>query len=165
MRVERQIDIDQAHEEVFAYVSDQLNAPTWQRGLEEVKRLTEGPIGIGTRHAFVRRFAGRKMEGDNEYVEYTPNRSVAFKFKATSGSVPGGGSYQVDALGPGRTRLTASVELHPTGLARLAQPLMSLSLKREVEAGLVTLKGLLEKMDERREPHRTPNVGDRPAAF
>ena len=143
VRVVRHIDVDRPSKEVFAYVSDQSNSPVWQRGLVEVRRLTKGPTGVGTRHTFVRRFAGRRMEADNEYVEYEPNRRVVFKL--TSGPVAGGGSYQVDAVGPERTKLTTSVEMHPIGLARLAEPLMFWSVRREVEGNLVTLKELLEK--------------------
>ena len=41
--------------DVFAFLSDQLNAPRWQRGLHEVRRTTDGPIGVGSEHVFVRR--------------------------------------------------------------------------------------------------------------
>jgi hypothetical protein len=40
--------------EVFAFVSDQTNAPLWQEGLQEVRRITEGPIRVGTEHVFAR---------------------------------------------------------------------------------------------------------------
>ena len=45
--------------EVFAFVADQTNAPQWQTCLHEVRRLTDGSIGVGTEHEFVRTFAGR----------------------------------------------------------------------------------------------------------
>lgn len=47
--VEKSIVIGRSAEDVFAYVSDQTNAPRWQRGVLEVRRVTEGPIGVGTR--------------------------------------------------------------------------------------------------------------------
>ena len=34
------LDVDRPAAEVFAFVSDQLNAPHWQRGLHEVRRTT-----------------------------------------------------------------------------------------------------------------------------
>jgi len=148
MRVEGQVDIDRSAADVFAFVSDQLNAPGWQKGLEEVTRLTDGPIGVGTRHTFVRKIAGRKLAADNEYYEYVPDRRVAFKL--TSGSTPGAGSYDVEPLGPDRSRLGTSVELHPTGLARLTEPIMSMAVKREVDGNLAELKRLLEDSDR---PH------------
>ena len=45
LTVEGSIVIGRPAEDVFAYVSDQTNAPRWQRGLLEVRRTTDGPIG------------------------------------------------------------------------------------------------------------------------
>ena len=42
------MEISQPVAEVFAFVADQTNAPQWQNGLHEVRRLTEGPIGVGS---------------------------------------------------------------------------------------------------------------------
>jgi uncharacterized membrane protein len=84
--VEKSIDIGCAADDVFAYVSDQTNAPRWQRGVREVRRTTEGPIGLGTRHTAVRAFMGRTLELSNEYTRYELNRLVEFKI---AGTVPG----------------------------------------------------------------------------
>ncbi len=40
------LDIDRPAAEVFEFVADQTNAPQWQHGLHEVRRLTPGPIGV-----------------------------------------------------------------------------------------------------------------------
>ncbi len=137
--------------DVFAYVSDQTNAPRWQDGLLEVRRTTNGPIGIGTRHAFVRTFMGRRMEGTNEYTRWEPNKLVAFK--ATSGSVGLEASYLVEPAGADAVRLTSRIEMRPSALFRLAEPLISAGLRRDVEANLVALKGLLEANAEERSIH------------
>ncbi|MBA2513779.1 MAG: SRPBCC family protein [Solirubrobacterales bacterium] len=57
--LETTVEISRPVTEVFAFVADQTNAPRWQGGLHEVRRLTEGPLGVGTEHEFIRRFAGR----------------------------------------------------------------------------------------------------------
>jgi hypothetical protein len=56
------LDVGRPAGDVFAFVSDQLNAPRWQRGLHEVRRTTDGPIRVGSEHVFVRRFAGRRID-------------------------------------------------------------------------------------------------------
>ena len=71
--------IDRSVDDVFAFVADQGNAVRWQSGLVEVRRITDGPIGVGTRHAFVRKLLGRKLEAHNEYVAYEPPRTVTFE--------------------------------------------------------------------------------------
>jgi len=140
---EGSIDINRPADDVFAYVSDQSNSPLWQPGLLEVRRTTEGPIGVGTRHTFVRTFMGRRMEASNEYTRYEPNTVVAFEF--TGGGMAGQGSYVVEQAGVGRTTLTSRVELRPSGLLRLAEPLMRASLRRDMKATLGKLKSLLEE--------------------
>ena len=148
IKVEKSIVIDRPAQEVFAYVSDHTNAPHWQRGLLEVRRETEGPIGVGTRHTLVRAFMGRRMEASNEFTQYEPNRLVSFK--VTADSVTAQGWYVVEPAGSGHTKLTSRIEMRPSGLIRLAQPLMAASLSREVVANLSDLKRLLEVKVEAR---------------
>ena len=68
IKVEDSVVIERPVEDVFAYVADQTNAPHWQAGLVEVRRTTDGPVGVGARHTAVRTFMGRRMEVSNEYV-------------------------------------------------------------------------------------------------
>jgi uncharacterized protein YndB with AHSA1/START domain len=146
--IEKHVVIDRPVGDVFAFVSDQTNASQWQRGLAEVNRSSTGPIGVGTRHTFVRTLMGRRMDGSNEYTDYEPDRYVAFK--ATSGGVGLRASYTVEAAGTGRSRLTAWMELRPSGVLRVMEPLLSASLRRDVEANLDSLKRLLEAAERPR---------------
>jgi uncharacterized protein YndB with AHSA1/START domain len=139
--VEKGVTIGRSPAEVFAFVSDQTNGPRWQRGLTAVRRTTEGPIGVGTRHTFERTLMGRKMDGGNEYTTYEPDKLVAF---AWSGPMPGQASYAVEPAGMGGTRLVSRLEMQAQGLLRLAEPVMAAGLSRDVEANLDTLKNLLE---------------------
>ena len=140
--VEKSIVIDRPAEDVFAYVSDHTNAPRWQRGLIEVRRATDGPIGVGTRHTLVRTFMGRRMEASNEFTQYEPNKLVGFKIASDGATAQAW--YVVEPEGTDRARLTSRIEMQPSGLFRLAQPLIAASLRREVEANLDDLKVLLE---------------------
>jgi len=141
IRVASSVLIGRPADIVFAYVADQTNAPRWQRGLLEVRRTTEGPIGVGTRHTGARMFMGRRLELSNEYTRYEPDRLVEFSI---SGSMPGHSGYLVESTSPGRTRLSVSMEMRAPGPLRLAEPLIAATLRRDVEANLGTLKGLLE---------------------
>jgi uncharacterized protein YndB with AHSA1/START domain len=141
IEVEKSIIIHRPIEEVFAFVGDQRNAPQWQSGVLEVRRTTEGPLGIGTKHTFLRKFLGRKIEASNEYVEYEPNKKITFK--STSGPTPFEASYLFESTAEG-TKLTSKIEMQPGGFFGLAEPLIAASLRREMEAGGGDLKDLLE---------------------
>ena len=136
------LDVARPAAEVFAFVSDQLNAPRWQRGLHEVRRTTDGPIGVGSEHVFVRRFAGRRIESANRFVEFEPERFVAFEIP--SGVITGRASYLVEPIGADRCCLTSTMEFEVAGWMRFAERLLSRVLERDSRRDEQTLKELLE---------------------
>jgi uncharacterized membrane protein len=141
INVEKSIIIQRPVEEVFNYVSNLTHSAEWQNGLTEVRQITEQPLGVGTRYALVRTFMGRKMEANNEITEFTLGVKVAFK--TISGPIPLEASYQFEPAEMG-TKLTSKIEMQPKGFVSLAEPLISASLQRDVEASLNVLKNMLE---------------------
>ena len=114
IQLEKSIIIHRPVEEVFAFVDDQRNAPQWQDGLVAVRRTTEGPIGVGTRHTFVRTFMGHRMEGSNEYIEYEPNKCV--RFRSSSGPISFQFAYLTKPTATG-TQVTSVMEMRPEDLS------------------------------------------------
>src|SRR5262245_8632566 len=49
-------------EEVFAVVQDVAKTPLWNPGLLEVRRTSEGPLGVGATMVYVGSFVGRRYE-------------------------------------------------------------------------------------------------------
>ena len=138
---EKIITINRPVEEVFAYVSDLPSGPEWQPGLVEVRRITEGPDGVGTQYNGVRKFMGRRIESVIEYTTYEPNKKLVFK--SISGNSPLVQSFLFEPTAAG-TKLTARLELQTSGLMGLAEPFITSSLKREVDTNYNILKNLLE---------------------
>lgn len=141
IKAEKSIVIERSVEDVFAYVADQTNAVHWQAGLVEVRRLTDDPPGVGTRHTLVRTFMGRRMTADNEYVAFEPGRRIAFR--TTSGPMPLEASYLVEPVAEG-TKLTSRIAMEASGFLSLAEPLIAAGLGREMDAAFRELKKLLE---------------------
>jgi uncharacterized membrane protein len=132
--------INRPIEQVFAYVSDFQNNPQWQNALLETRRLTEGPLGVGTEFTGVRKFMGRKMESVLQFTTYEPNKEIVYK--SVSGQ-PFEGSFLFEATGEG-TKLTSVLKLQTGGLLGLAEPLIAANVERESEANYSDLKALLE---------------------
>ena len=139
IRAEKSTVIRRSAEDVFAYVGDQTNAVHWQAGLVEVQRLTDGPVGVGTRHRIVRTFMGRRLAVENEYVAFEPGRRVVFR--TTSGSMPLEASYPVEPA-EGGSRITSTIEMDASGFLSLAEPLIAVGLRREMDAAFRELKRL-----------------------
>ena len=55
-------------EEVFDFVGTHYfeNHPRWEREVVEVRRLTDGPFGVGSRGVMVRQVYGRRSEAPLE---------------------------------------------------------------------------------------------------
>lgn len=140
INVEDSIIINRPIEEVFEFVADQTNAPRWQQGLLEVRRTTDGNIGVGTKHIAVRKFLGRRLELTNEYVQYIPHRQITFIGDGASHFVV---SYLTEATADG-TKVTCQMEMEQSGLFGLAEPLIAVSLKRDFATNFRDLKALLE---------------------
>jgi len=141
IRAEKSTVIRRSVEDVFAYVGDQTNAVHWQAGIVEVRRLTDGPAGVGTRHRIVRMFMGRRLTVENEYVAFEPGRRVAFR--TTSGPMPLEASYMVDPA-EGGARVTSAIAMDASGFMSLAEPLIAVGLRREMDAAFRELKKRLE---------------------
>lgn len=142
LNMQSRIDIHRPAGEVFDFVADQTNAPRWQTGLHEVRRVTPVPIGVGTEHVIARRFAGMNIEARNTYTAYQPGRFVAFEIP--SGKITGEASYLVEPQGANTSRLTSEVNFRVSGLAGLATPLLARIFARDAKKNLATLKDLLE---------------------
>ena len=140
--MQTRIDIDRPAEEVFDFVADQTNAPRWQSGLHEVRRITPVPVGVGTEHVFARRFAGINIESQNRYTAYEPGRFVAFEIP--SGKITGKASYLVEPTGERTSRLISEVHFRVSGLAGLATPILARVFERDSRKNVAALKALLE---------------------
>ena len=127
--VETRVEIARPAQEVFAFVADQTNAPRWQTDLHEVRRLTEGPIGVGSEHEFVRTFAGRRFTSRNRFVAFEPGRYV--QFEIPSGWISGMASYRTEASPSGGTVLTSRIEFRVRRPMSLLEPVLSRLLVKD----------------------------------
>ena len=141
VRMETSIVINRPLEEVFAFTANFENQPKWQSRLLEVRKTSEGPIGVGTTWRLVAKFLGQRIEFEQECTEYEPNRTYAGK--STSGPFPIYGRQTYERV-EGGTRLNVTGEVQPGGFFKLAEPLVMRLLKRMTKSDLANLKDLME---------------------
>jgi uncharacterized protein YndB with AHSA1/START domain len=141
LKIEISNVINRPVEEVFAVASDPETYPKWSPGLIEVKRISEGPIGVGTTWRLVRQALGLRLEGDLDLTEYEPNRK--FTLDSKSRPFPGEARWTFDAV-EGATRVSVVLQAEPGGFFKLAEPLLRSFTKRTMETELANLKDLVE---------------------
>lgn len=147
--LETTVEIDRPVVEVFAFVADQTNGPMWQQDLHAVRRLTEGPIGVGTEHEFVRRFAGREVASRNRFVTFEPGRYV--EFEIPDGWLSGRASYRTEPRAGG-TALTSRMSFRARGALRLLEPVLYRLMARDSRRDEARLKEILEARAEAPSP-------------
>jgi carbon monoxide dehydrogenase subunit G len=134
IRIERPID------EVFSYLSDLERIPEWNWAIAETKKITPGPIAVGTRY----RQARVVPRPATELLEITAlDPSQRFEVQGVLAGMAAHLTYllEEDRLG---TVVTNAVRLDADGAARLLAPILSRKISGAVASNLNDLKTQLE---------------------
>lgn len=139
--VDRAVEIQRPASEVFDFVADMTNAPSWQSGLHSVKRLPPGPVRVGSEHVFERRFAGRTLKSQNRITVLQRPSRIAFEIP--EGWISGRAAYEVTPI-EGGSRVRCRMEFRARGLGRVVEPLLERALSRDSRRDDQRLKAVLE---------------------
>jgi uncharacterized protein YndB with AHSA1/START domain len=133
-RNEHEINIACPVERVFSFVTDFRTWRHWHGSEnDEVARLTDGPIGIGTVWKVSGSVRNEVITVTLEVTDYDPYRK--YGFKTTDGPIQAEQTFTFEPIEQG-TRLRTILELVNPALAEPA--------RRQWDKDLVTLKELLE---------------------
>jgi uncharacterized membrane protein len=138
---ENEIIINKPVADVYAFVADGLNNPSWRPGVMNIE-LASGQIGqVGTQYKQIMKGpAGRNIEGDYKITAAVPNKELSFA--VTAGPARPTGSYVFEVM-PTGTKVTFILDFQPKGLAKLMGSMIQKTMIGEV-AQLTNLKQLLE---------------------
>lgn len=117
------IDVDAQPEQVFGYIADGTRTPEWYEAVEAATKLTDGPVGEGTRFQFTRRLPQGHVINEVEVSEFDEPSVVAFH--SLQGPTPFTYRYAIEPAGEGsRVSLEGSITGKGlTGPARLLAPM------------------------------------------
>jgi hypothetical protein len=137
--IEHAVDIQRSPDEVFDYCSDLRREPEWNPRTRWIQKLTEGPIGLGTR------FRGEWIKGDPMTIEFVRfQRPTAWDSVGRSRRLVANSEGQVSQT-PGGARLVIRMELQPRGALRLLRPALGPIMRRREHRNLRTIKAALEQ--------------------
>ncbi len=135
------VTIHRPADDVFAFLADFENIPQWNYAIEETRKTSSGPVGIGTTYLQTRSVPRRQAEGF-EVTVFEPDRQLAIHgqigpFQATI-------SYRLEPAGDATT-IVNTVELKASAATRLVAPLAAPAIKGAVAQNLGALKLILER--------------------
>lgn len=120
--IQGEVFIRRPVEEVFDFVADERNEPTYNRTMISCEMITEGPIGVGSRFRASIRGRSRPMSMDIEYTGFDRPHLIASTTRMSSADFTGTLTFTPTPAG---TRLRWSWQARPKGVARLLAPLFT----------------------------------------
>ena len=149
VRLEGAVEIRAPTQVVWRFVSDLRRYPEWVAGTEAMLEMPEGPLGLWAAYRERGGFGPHPGTSEWRVVEFArPVRQVHRGVQGMTITTIGMELGSID----GGTRLTLEVEqrLHP--LMRIAEILLSPSMRRKCQAALdetmATLKRIIESEEE-----------------
>ena len=140
INVQVSIVIHQPLEEVFAFLSNLENNLKWRPRMIEARKISEGPIGVGTTYRMINNFFGQHLEGEAVVIEYKLNRIYATKNKT---GLPIETKRTFEPV-EGGTQVTFAVKADLGGFTKLVEPLLANIGKRRLTADAIKVKNILE---------------------
>ena len=127
-------------EDVFAFVADFSQLPTWNYAITSTRQVTPGPVALGSAFRQVRSIPS-VAEEEFAVTEWEPGRRAAITgdFGPFSGTL----SYRVEPAKTG-TLLTNDVELSPRGVLGVVGKIAGPRLKTAIAQNLEVLRSRLE---------------------
>lgn len=125
-------------EEAFDYLSDNRNELEWNPGIKSIEKITDGPVGLGTRYRAKWKSSPNVML---EVVEYErPHRWAVHN----GGPVEVTVSCRLEAAAAG-TQLFTDFDATPHGWFKLIFPLFLMRLRKEELANMSYIREALER--------------------
>lgn len=129
--------IHQPTDQVFAHFADVEQRPVWLSTAAERIKVSEGPIGLGSKFRSTNQMpTGKRFEFNQEVTDYVPNELIS---ETWDGPLAGS---MVATFEPrnGNTELTLQMKLNPTGIFGIIGPLMKPKVKKDLGRDLATFE-------------------------
>ena len=133
--IQRPIDV------VFDFVADERNEPLYNSALLQSDKVTDGPVGVGTRFHATHKSARRPVEMDVDITAYDRPRRMASRTTMSWSEVEGELAFEAEGSA---TKMRWDWDVRPKGLANLLRPLVGVIGRRSERACWEGLKRYLE---------------------
>ena len=141
IRIEGEIVIDRPAAEVFDFVVDERNEPSYNPRIVAAEKLSPGPIGRGTQFRAESAAMGRTVPMVIEITAYERPRRFASSIRMSAADIEG--TLTFDPLAGG-TRMRWAWEVRLRGWSKLMTPIIARSARRQEQATWAGLKRSLE---------------------
>ncbi|MEM7371033.1 MAG: SRPBCC family protein [Bacteroidota bacterium] len=142
LTVTTEVIIHRPIEEVFDFIANMENNPSWQNGMLSCRYTSDPPHVQEATYDQVAKFMGREIVSSFTILEF--DRPNKIKGSSPEGSFPITFTRMLEKTEQG-TKVSALIEGDPSGFFKLAAPLMKGKVAKSVKEDYLRLKTLLEK--------------------
>lgn len=158
-RVEGEIVINRPMQEVFDFVADERNEPRYNPKMRHAEKISDEPIGVGTRFRAETASMGRTVEMVIEFTAFERPRRIEETVHMSSMDLQGALTFDPVA---GGTLMRWKWDLEPRGGLRLMTPMITRMGRRNEQTIWGSLKRVLEtpeiplspRLGRDRQPHQ-----------
>lgn len=136
-------DIHRPAPEVFTFLDDVENNPMWLSGMRSASWDSPPPRGVGSRYSQEAHFLGKTINTSFEVTRHEPGRLVTIQSRAGS-SFPIEVTREVVAVDEQRCKVVETVVSDPSGVYRIAGPLLAALVHRRIARDYRRLRDHLE---------------------
>ena len=140
-RVAGEIVISRPIEDVFDFVADERNEPRYNAHMLRAEKISEGPIGVGTRFRAELKTMGRTMPMVVQFTGFERPRRLASLTRSAMMETVGALTFEPAASG---TLMRWEWDVRPHGPLKLMGPLVGIIGRRQERRVWGNLKQLLD---------------------
>ncbi len=142
IEVTSKITIDRPAEEVFAFLADAENNPTWQHGMQRCQWTSTPPIRDGSTYTQQARMLGKTITSTFEVIDFAPGRRITIR--TIESTFPIEVTRSVEPAGAGACVAHAHITGDPSGVFKLTAPILRKMVQRSVQDDYRRLQEHLE---------------------
>lgn len=136
--------IDRPIDEVFAFLAAGTNDPKFSPRVQEIKRVPDGPPGVGTVFESTVKDAGMKSSRKFELTVFEAPTKIRWAERSKNAvTVPEGG-YDLEAVGEAQTKVTIHNVLEGHGIGKLLVGFAASAAAKDAPAFAERIKSAVE---------------------
>jgi carbon monoxide dehydrogenase subunit G len=136
--------INRPIDEVFAFLADGTNDPKFSPRVQEIRKTTEGPVGVGTVFASTVKDAGMTTNREFELTELEQPATIRWVERSKNSiTVPDGG-YDLEPAGDGATKVTIFNNFEGHGFGKVILPLAARAARKDADPFVGRIKAAVE---------------------
>ena len=141
---EATVEIDRPVEEVFAFLADGENDPKFSPRVLEMKKVTDGPPGVGTVYRSTVKDAGMTTRREFRISEFVVPTRIRWTEESKNLVTADEGGYDLEPAGDGRTRMRIFNVLEGHGIGKLLVGLALGAARKDADAFAHRIKAAVE---------------------